>query len=97
MVRHLVLFKFTDQGVRNLADTLGRAEAFNATAQKVGGSVKVQYWTVGRYDGAIVLEAPDEQTATALLANLAKLGNVRTESLRAFDRADMEPIIAKMR
>ena len=59
--------------------------------------MKAQYWTAGAYDGALVLEAPDEQTAASLFTKLGSLGNVRTQSLRAFDRAEMESILAKAR
>lgn len=97
MVRYIALFKFTDQGMKNISETIGRAESFQKAAQKVGASVKAQYWTTGRYDGALVLEAPDEQTAVALLTKLGSMGNVRTQTLRAFDRAEMEPILAKSR
>jgi len=33
----------------------------------------------------------------AKLAKLASLGNVRTHTMRAFDRSEMEPILAKAR
>jgi uncharacterized protein with GYD domain len=57
--------------------------------------VKQTYWLVGDYDGLLIFEAPDEQTAVALMAKLAKLGNVRTHSLRAFDAAEMKQVLAK--
>lgn len=97
MVRYLVLVNFTEQGMKNIGETLNRSEAFSKSAQKAGAAVKAQYWTVGAFDGALLLEAPDEATAAALLAKLGTLGNVRTQSLRAFDRGEMEGIIGKMR
>jgi hypothetical protein len=53
-------------------------------------------WTQGRYDIVIVIEAPDELSATALNLSLSTLGNIRTESLRAFSSTDMLKIVAKM-
>ena len=97
MVRYLSLFSFTEQGAKKITDTVERAEAFAKLAQKSGATVKAFYWLVGDFDGALVLEAPDEQTAIGLLAKLAGLGNVRTHTMRAFDKADMEPILAKAR
>jgi uncharacterized protein with GYD domain len=97
MVTYLALFNFTDQGIRNFSETMGRAEAFQKLAERAGAAVKAQYWTAGAYDGALLLEAPDEQTAVALLAKVGSLGNVRTQSLRAFDRNEMEAILAKAR
>ena len=95
MVRYLVLWNWTDQGIKNVSETPSRAEAFAKAAQKSGATVKSFLWTIGSYDGAVILEAPDEQTGVAVLARLGSLGNVRTQTLRAFDRAEIEPILAK--
>jgi uncharacterized protein with GYD domain len=97
MVRYIVLVNFTEQGMKHISETLNRAETFAKSAQKAGASVKVQYWTVGAFDGVLVLEAPDEQTAAALMTKLGSLGNVHTQSLRAFDRGEMEGILGKIR
>ena len=97
MVRTLVLFQFTEQGIRNFAETESRAQAFAKAAEKAGASVKAQYWTLGAYDGALVLESPDEQTAAGLLMKLGSLGNVRTQTLRAFDRSEIGAVVAKAR
>jgi uncharacterized protein with GYD domain len=95
MVRFASLFNFTEQGVRKYADTVSRADAFIKDAQKAGVKVTALYWLVGAHDGLLLMEAPDEQTATAVLLKLSSLGNVRTQTLRAFDRAEMEAILGK--
>jgi uncharacterized protein with GYD domain len=59
-------------------------------------TVKELFWTQGRHDIVTVIEAPDEFSATALNLSLSALGNIRTETLRAFSAADMMKIIAKM-
>jgi uncharacterized protein with GYD domain len=97
MVRYIVLVNFTEQGMKHISETLNRAETFGKSVQKAGASVKSQYWTVGAFDGVLVLEAPDEQTAAALMTKLGSAGNVRTQSLRAFDRGEMEGILGKIR
>jgi uncharacterized protein with GYD domain len=95
MVTYVTLFKWTEQGVTKIADTIKRAEDFASMAEKAGARVKHQYWTVGDYDGVLVMEAPDDVTAIGLLAKLAKSGNVRTQTLRAFESGDMKQILAK--
>lgn len=94
MVRFLVLLNYTPQGISKVAETVSRAERFDAAAKKAGVTVKSQYWTSGAHDGAMVLEAADERALAALLLTLASEGNVRTQTLRAFDRADMKGILA---
>jgi uncharacterized protein with GYD domain len=97
MVRYIALFNFTEQGIRKFADSTSRAQAFTKDAQKSGVKVISQFWTVGAFDGVLILEAPDEQTATAVLLKLGGLGNVRTRTLRAYDRAEMAAIVASQR
>ena len=50
----------------------------------------------GRYDVVTIVEAPDESSAMSLSLSLGALGNIRTESLRAFSAADMATIVGKM-
>jgi uncharacterized protein with GYD domain len=96
MMTYVVLATFTDQGVKNAKDSPKRAEAFRQMAKTFGVTVKDIFWTQGRYDIVTVVEAPDELSATALNLSLGALGNIRTESLRAFTSEDMMKIVAKM-
>ena len=96
MVTYVVLANFTDQGIRSAKDSPKRAEAFKQMAKTFGVTVKEIFWTQGRYDVVTVLDAPDELSAMALSLNLGALGNVRTESLRAFSMADMTTVVGKM-
>ena len=96
MVTYVVLATFTDQGVKNAKESPKRAEAFKQLAKTFEATVKDIFWTQGRYDIVIIIEAPDELSATALDLSLSSLGNIRTESLRAFSSTDMLKIVAKM-
>ena len=92
MATYVMLAHFTDQGVKSVKDTVTRAEAFKQSAKKHGATVKELLWTLGAYD----VEAPDEATVTALGLSVGTLGNVRTQTLRAFSEAEMKTIINKM-
>jgi len=87
---------FTDQGIRNAKDTLKRADAFKEMAKKFGVTVREMFWTQGLHDIVVITEAPDEASGTALNMSLCALGNVRTQTLRAFSANEMKQIIAKM-
>jgi uncharacterized protein with GYD domain len=86
---------FTDQGIRNVKDSPGRYEAFKALAEKLGGTVKGVYYTMGHYDMVLIVEGSDEAAMTAML-KVGSLGNVRTETLRGFSVEEMKKIIGKM-
>ena len=96
MVTYVVLTNFTDQGIRNAKETPKRAEAFKQLAKTLGVTVTDIFWTQGRYDIVTIVEASDESSAMSLNLSLGALGNVRTESLRAFSAADMMTIVGKM-
>jgi uncharacterized protein with GYD domain len=87
---------FTDQGIRNVKETVSRAEAFKEMAKKSGVTVKDMYWTLGRYDVIAICEAPDDEAATALSLSVCSRGNVRSETLRAFSFDEMKTILDKM-
>jgi uncharacterized protein with GYD domain len=93
---YVVLANFTDQGVRNVKDSTKRAEAFKELAKSSGASVKDLYWTLGQYDIVATVDAPDDMAITALGLTLAKAGNVRTQTLRAFSQAEMGSILSKV-
>jgi uncharacterized protein with GYD domain len=96
MATYVVLATFTDQGVKTAKDSPKRAEAFKQMAKTFGVTVKDIFWTQGRYDIVEVTDAPDEISATALNLSLGALGNIRTESLRAFSAEEMTTIVSKM-
>jgi uncharacterized protein with GYD domain len=95
MTRYLALLRFTEQGARNLKKSTTRAAAFRAAATKAGARVEAQYWTTGAYDGIIILSAANETKALQCLAALAAAGNVRTETLKAFDASEFKVIATK--
>ena len=76
--------------------SLKREDAFRKQCEKVGARVKDVYRTMGRYDLAAVMEASDDVTITSLLYSAGALGNIRTETLRAFTRKETEDAFAKM-
>ena len=96
MITYVVLVNFSDQGIRNAKDTVKRMEAFKEMAKKFGVTVREFFWTQGQYDMVAITEAPDEVSGTALNMSLCALGNVRTQTLRAFSANEMKQIIAKM-
>jgi uncharacterized protein with GYD domain len=93
---HITLSNFTHQGLVNVKDTTKRAEAFKNIAKQLGGTVKEIDWTQGQYDAVTILDAPGEATATALAMNVGRLGNIRTNTLRAFTAAELAPILDKV-
>ena len=93
MPTYITTMQFTEQGIKAVKDTCNREAAFQAASQKMGVKVTGLYWTLGAFDGVIVFEAPDEATATAAMLHLSSLGNLRTQTARAFDATEMQKIL----
>jgi len=91
MARYISLLRFTEQGIHNIKESASRAQAFKRDAEKLGVTVESQLWTVGRCDGVVILSG-DEKAVLRCLAQLASLGNVRTETLQAFNADELKAI-----
>jgi uncharacterized protein with GYD domain len=96
MATFISTVQFTNQGMKDIKATCKRAHAVEAAADKMGVKVKDIYWTLGPHDGVIIMDAPDEETATALMLQIGSHGNVQTQTARAFKAAEMETILAKL-
>jgi len=95
MATFISLLNFTDQGIGNIKGSPDRYTAFRAMAEKMGVSVKGVYYTVGQYDLVLVAEGTDE-AVTACLLKVGSLGNVRSQTLRAFSFEEMKKIISNI-
>jgi len=96
MNRYVLLLKFTNKGIAAIKDSPKRAAAFKAVAKKAGVTIEAQYWTMGGYDGVIILNAPDQTTAAGLVLGLGKAGNVTTCMLPALDEKTFKAALNKM-
>ena len=95
MPTYVVLLNFTDEGIRTVKETVQRADGAAERAQQYGASLQT-YWTVGPYDVVGILEAPDDESATAFLLEVGTRGAVRSTTLRAYDREEMSGILERL-
>jgi uncharacterized protein with GYD domain len=93
---YIALSSFTDQGIRTVKDTTKRADAVARAAKKFGAKLTQIFWTVGNYDLVVIIEAPDEASATAFMLSIGSAGNIRTTTLRAFSKSEMNGILEKL-
>jgi uncharacterized protein with GYD domain len=96
MPSYIALATFTDQGARTVKDTVKRADAVKEIAGKFGVTMNSIHWTLGQYDVVTFCDAKDEASFTAFGLALASQGNVRTQTLRAFSRDEMNGILSKL-
>ncbi len=96
MATYIVLGSFTEQGARTIKDTTKRADAVRELAKKFGVTAREFYWTMGAHDLVVIFDAPDDAAMTALAMTIAASGNVRSETMRAFTRDELNGVIGKL-
>ncbi len=96
MASYVVLGKFTEQGIRNVKETTKRAQAFREAAKAMKVTVKDIYWTLGRFDVVVTMEAADDESVAALMLKIGALGNLSSQTLRAFTEKEVASLISKL-
>jgi uncharacterized protein with GYD domain len=95
MPAYIALIDWTDQGVRDFKDTVDRYDAAQSAFESLGVRFTDVWWTLGTHDIVATVEAPDDETLAAALLSVAAQGNIRTTTLRAFNREEMQTVIGK--
>jgi uncharacterized protein with GYD domain len=96
MATSVILCKYTEQGIKNIKEAPKRVESARKAAKEAGITFKETLWLEGEYDFMVIAEADDELAAQAFTLNVARQGNVRSTTMRAFTAAEMEKILAKV-
>ena len=97
MAMYISLIQFTDPGIHDIKETVKRHEASMAEAEKMGMKIVEAFWTMGAYDVVVLLEAPDDATMSAFALKISSMGSVKTHTMRAFPKKEMEKILAKIK
>jgi uncharacterized protein with GYD domain len=93
MPNYVILINWTDQGIKNVKDTIKRAKAFETAIEKVGGKSNGIYYTLGKHDLVAIVEAPTDEAIASVMFSTGSLGNVRTETLKAFSTSEVASIL----
>lgn len=96
MVRYTLLLRYTEIGISQIQNTVARAATFRQTAEGMGVSVDSILWTLGEFDGVIMLSAAEEANVVALVTELARRGYVRTHLLRAYTEHEFSDVLNRM-
>ncbi len=96
MATFITLARYTQQGIAKIKDSPNRVDAYRKAVQSAGGSLKGFYLTLGRYDIVVVTEAPDDTAVARLTLATGSLGNITTETLRAFTEDEFRKIVASL-
>src|SRR5438874_2531642 len=96
MATYVTLLRFTEEGVKDIKQSAKRAAELRGHAQKHGIQVREQLWCLGKYDGLLIFEAPDDETATAAMLSLSSRGHVTTQTMRSFTAAEIDKVLGRV-
>jgi len=96
MPTYITLVNFTKKGVENVKESPQRLDAAKNAFKRMGAELKEFYLVMGQYDIILVSEAPDDVTVAKIALTLGSIGNVRTESFRAFKEDEYREIVSAL-
>ncbi len=96
MGKYVLLGQWTDQGARNVKDTVKRSRAARETFAAMGVNAREWFFTFGAYDVVLTVDAPDDETLMRAVLTLAQHGNLRTTTLRGFGEKEMETLLSSL-
>ena len=97
MGKYVLLLNWTDQGIKNVKDTIKRAESLKLYLEKKGGKLTDILYTFGQYDLVVTAELPSDEIAMSVSLGTGALGNVRVTTLKAFGLDETKKIIGELR
>ena len=96
MPTYVTLFKWTEQGVKDVKNMPARFEASKKLVESVRGKMLGLYVTMGEYDVVAVTEGPSDEVAAAVALSIAAKGNAKTTTMRAFTESEFSEIVKKV-
>ena len=94
MATYVTLLRYTEQGLKNIKEGPSRLEKAKQAFRALGGELKSFHLVQGRYDAIVISEAPNDEVATKFALATGSLGNVRTETMRAFTEEEYRKLVS---
>lgn len=96
MPHFVTLIRYTSQGVTKIKESPSRLDAARKAAEKEGGKIHQWYLTMGHYDAVLISEFPSDEACAKFTLSAGALGNISTETMKAFPEADYRKICSSL-
>jgi uncharacterized protein with GYD domain len=93
---YVSMLRFTQQGVEAVKDQASRMDRIKEAYRAAGGELIAYYATMGRYDGIAIFRMKDDSAAAAFCLAIMSKGNVRSETMRAFEESEYREILGNL-
>jgi uncharacterized protein with GYD domain len=92
MPMYISMLRYTQQGISAIKNAPARIDAAKEAYRKAGGELKAIYLTLGQYDLVAIAEMPNDEAVARMALAQGALGNVRSETMRAFTETEFKKI-----
>ncbi|HEX3245238.1 MAG TPA: GYD domain-containing protein [Chloroflexota bacterium] len=89
MATYVTLYRYTDEGIKQIKRAPEIARGWMAEAEKRGVTVKELFWLQGAADAVTVVESDDEDAVNSLMLAIGAQGFLRTETMRGISLEDL--------
>jgi len=96
MSTYLSLVSYTQQGIAKIKDSPSRMDTARKAAANLGGKILNVYLTMGRYDGVVISEFPDDAAYAKFMLSVVSLGFMSTETLKALSEPEFREVISSL-
>lgn len=96
MGHYVTMLRYTQQGAAKVKESPARLDAARKAAEAAGGKIHSFFLTMGKYDAVIIAEFPSDEASAKFLLKTASLGNVSTQTMKAFTEDEYRKIIAAL-
>ena len=96
MPTYISLLTLTDQGIKNIKAAPARVEQAIKAMETGGGKFVGFYAVMGKYDYVIIGEAPSDEAMMSYMLSLGLLGNVKTTTMRAFNKEQFAELVSTL-
>jgi len=93
---YIALLRYTSQGIAKVKDSPARLDAARQAAESMGGKLNSWFLTMGKYDAVIVAEFPSDEICAKFMLSVGALGNITTQTLKAFTEDEYRKIISSL-
>ena len=96
MPKFVLSLNWTDQGIRAIKDVPKRSYAARELGKKLNVDIQHVFLTTGEHDVLLIVEAPDGENVAKFALALSSLGNVRTQTARAWPESEFMKLISEL-
>jgi uncharacterized protein with GYD domain len=96
MPHYVTLVRYTQQGASKIKESPARLDAARKAAEAAKGKIHSWYLTMGKYDAVLVSEFPDDETAARFMLATGAMGNITTQTLKAFTEGEYRKILSSL-